>query len=277
MKVRIELVLEGVGAALLLLFPYFLPLLASNLSLYHHRLPITNLLGGALVDMLGLSILAVGFLVAVQYLPRSPQRILTALFMGFMLWRMVDIAIQMQTNLTLLAYWDNLRKRIFIAILLLSGVLAVFLPRITEPVVRAVGLVIAAFAFCTIWIIPQLLHIMLTRQPDESAAFIHLSPPSHSNSNQRIIWILYDELSYDQAFDHPAPGMKLPNLDRLRAESVSFSNLNPAGFPRTASYRLCSWDGALIRLAARFMGTSGTTMNLSTTGSPTIQMPHSLA
>ena len=150
--------------------------------------------------------------------------------MGFMLWRMVDIAIQMQTNLTLLAYWDGLRKRIFIAILLLSGVLAVFLPRITEPVVRALGLVIAAFAFCTIWIVPQLLHLMLTRQPDESAAFIHLSPPSHSNSNQRIIWILYDELSYDQAFDHPAPGMKLPNLDRLRAESVSFSNLNPAGF-----------------------------------------------
>jgi hypothetical protein len=229
-KVRTEAVLEGAGAALLLLFPYILPLLASNISLYHHALPITNLVGGVLIDMLGVAILATVFLIAIPFLPRTLQSIFNALFTGLMLWRIVDIAVRMQTNLTLLAYWDGLRVRIFIAILLLSGVLSLFLARITEPVVRAVGLVVAAFAFCSIWIIPQLLHIMLIRQPSESVAFIHLSHPPHSNSNQRIIWILYDELSYDQAFDHPAPGMKLRNLDRLRAESVSFSNLTPAGF-----------------------------------------------
>jgi hypothetical protein len=228
-KVRTELVLEGVGAALLLLFPYFQPLLASNLALYRHHLPITNLLGGALVDLLGLSILAMGFLVAVQYLPGTLQRILTGLYTGFMLWRIVDLAINMQTELIISAYWDGLREQICIAVLLLSGVLALFLPRITQPVARAVRLLIASFAFCTIWIIPQLLHLMRIRQPTVSAAAIHLSPPSQSASSHRIIWILFDELSYDQAFDHPAPDMILPNLDRLRTESVSFSNLMPAG------------------------------------------------
>jgi hypothetical protein len=96
--------------------------------------------------------------------------------------------------------------------------------------VRAIGLVIAAFALCALWIVPQLLYLTLKRQPDESSAFIHLPPPSQSTSSRRIIWILYDELSYDQAFDHPAPGMKLPNLDRLHTESVSFSDVIPAGY-----------------------------------------------
>jgi hypothetical protein len=224
-------VLEGVGAALLLLFPYFLPLLLnSNLALYHHQPPVTNLLGGAFVDLLGLSILAMGFLVAVQYLPRTLQRTLNALFAGLMLWRIWDIAVQMQTNQTITAYWSGLREQFLVAIILLSGVLALFLPRISQPVVRAVGLLIAGFAFCALWMIPQLLHLMLMRQPGEGAASIHLLPSSHSTSSRRIIWILYDELSYDQVFDHPASGMKLPNLDRLRSESVSFSNLTPAGF-----------------------------------------------
>ena len=230
MKLRAALILEGVGAALLLLFPYFLPLLQhSNLALYRHPLPITNLLGGALVDLLGLSLLAVGFLVAIQYLPRTPQRTLNALFTGLMLWRIVDIAFQMQTNPAITAYWSGLREQFFVAFILLSGVLALFLPRIMQSVVRVVGLVIASFALCTIWIIPQLLHLMLTHPPDERSAFIHLPPLSHSTSSQRIIWILFDELSYHQAFDHPAPGIQLPNLDRLRTESVSFSNLTPAG------------------------------------------------
>ena len=231
MKVRIELVLEGVGAALLLLFPYFLPLLLnSNSALYHHPLPITNLLGGALVDLLGLSILATGFLLAVQYLPQTLQRLLNALFTGLILWRILDIAVQMQSDLKISAYWDGLREQSFIVIILLSGVLALFLPLIMQPVVRAVGLVIASFALCTIWIIPQLLHIILIRQLDESAASIHVPPPLHSTSSRRIIWILFDELSYDQAFDHPASGIILPNLDQLRTRSVSFSNLTPAGF-----------------------------------------------
>ncbi len=231
MKIRTEVVLVGIGAALLLLFPYFLPLLLGpNSTLYHHQPPITNLLGGALVDLLGLSTLAMGFLVAVPSLPRSLQRTLNALFTGLMLWRMVDIAVQMQTNLTITAYWNGLREQFFLAILLLSGVLAFFLPRIMQPIMRAIGLVIASFALCTIWIVPQLLHLLLIRRSGESAASIHLPPPPHSTSSRRIIWILFDELSYDQAFDHPAPGIKLPNLDRLRTESVSFSNLTPAGF-----------------------------------------------
>ena len=225
------MVLEGVGAALLLLFPYFLPILASNLAIYLHRLPITNLIGGALVDLLGLSILAMGFLVAVQYLPAVAAKNTHGLYTGFMLWRIVDIAILMQTNLRLIGLlgWPA-GARSALRSSCCQACWHYFFPASPNLLCARFVLLVAAFAFCALWIIPQLLHLMLIRQPDESAASIHLSPASHSTSNQRIIWILFDELSYDQAFDHPAPGMKLPNLDRLRSESVSFSNLNPAGF-----------------------------------------------
>jgi hypothetical protein len=71
---------------------------------------------------------------------------------------------------------------------------------------------------------------MRLRRPDESSASSHLPASTRSNINRRIVWILFDELSYEQTFDHPASGINLPNFDRLRTMSVSFSNLNPVGY-----------------------------------------------
>jgi hypothetical protein len=224
-------VLEGIGAALLLLFPYYLPFLHPlNHPLYFHGLPVTNLIGGLLIDLLGVSILAAGFLVAIQHFRQPVQRILEALFAGLMLWGIVDFAIHVLIyTLFPITFWGHMRRQSCIAIFLLSGILAYFLPRITQPVIRVVRLVIAAFAFSALWIIPQLLHIALARQSVQSTAPNHLSAFTSSGSNRRIIWILFDELSYDQTFDHPVSGINLPNFDRLHAESVSFSNLAPAG------------------------------------------------
>jgi hypothetical protein len=229
MKMRTAL--EGVGAALLLLFPYYLPLFQpQNLALYHHRLPVTNLVGGLLVDMLGFSILAIGFLIAAQYLRQTPQRILNALFAGFLLWCIVDVVMQINTASWRMTYWNYMRRQSCISICLLSGILAYFVPRITQPAVRAVRLLIAASAFSAVWIVPHLLHLAMVHPPDEVDASSHLPSITSSGTNQRIIWILFDELSYDQTFDHPSPGIQLPNFDRLRTQSFSFSNLKPAGY-----------------------------------------------
>ena len=109
MKARTELVLEGVGAALL--FVPWLPYLdKSNQVLYIVGPPLTNLIGGILVDMLGVAILATGFLVAVQYLPRTLQRSLNALFAGLMLWRIMDIAVTMQTHMSIIVFWYGMAE-----------------------------------------------------------------------------------------------------------------------------------------------------------------------
>jgi len=228
---KIRTALEGVGAALLIT-PYMPYIDPSHLLLYSLGFPVTNLIGGLLVDMLGVAILATGFLVAVQYFPAAPQRILNSLFAGILLWRIVDLALLllMQPDSWITLYWLSARWLIFIVILPLLGLLSYFLPRITEPVVGAVRLVVAAFAFSALWIIPELLHIALVPKPNQSSALVHLPAPVPGASSRRIVWILFDELSYNQTFDHPASGMKLPNFYRLRAESVSFSNLKPDGF-----------------------------------------------
>ena len=49
-------------------------------------------------------------------------------------------------------------------------------------------------------------------------------------SRGRIVWLLFDELSYNQAFDHRYPGLAMPVFDQLKGESVSFSDLKPVGY-----------------------------------------------
>ena len=45
----------------------------------------------------------------------------------------------------------------------------------------------------------------------------------------RVIWILLDELSYDQTFEHRFPGLQLPAFDALAAQSTVFTRVLPAG------------------------------------------------
>lgn len=224
--------LEGFGAALLILLPYYCKfLLPTNLDLYYLSLPVTNRIEGLLIDMVFYSVLAIGILVAVQYLPTYPRRIVGAVFTGLMLWVVVDFVNMVLLHLQYRIYsWNQIWWESALAIPIVCGAFACFFSRITQKTVWLARLTLAGFAFSGAWIVPQLLHIALARQPDNHASSAHSLVPMVSNNNQRIIWILFDELSYNQTFDHPAPGIQLPNFDKLRAKSVSFGDLKPLGF-----------------------------------------------
>jgi hypothetical protein len=182
------------------------------------------------VDLLGVGLLVSGFLVAIEYLPMAFQRIALALFAGLMLWRIGDVAFQLLNGSQYqVGWWESVRKQSRMVMFLLSGALACLLPRITEPAVRAVRLIVAGFAFSALWIVPQLLHLALVRQSDDAAS-PHPSAHIVSSADRRIVWILFDELSYKLTIEHPVSGVKLPNFARMRAESVSFSNLKPSGY-----------------------------------------------
>jgi len=47
--------------------------------------------------------------------------------------------------------------------------------------------------------------------------------------SHRVIWILMDELSFEQTYGHRFPGLQLPAFDRLAAGSSIFTNVAPAG------------------------------------------------
>jgi hypothetical protein len=45
-----------------------------------------------------------------------------------------------------------------------------------------------------------------------------------------LLWIVFDELSYDQVFEHRAADLNLPNFDALRSQSTLFTDTQPAGY-----------------------------------------------
>ncbi len=228
---RMRPVLEGVGAALLL-FPYYLPFFhPQNHDLFHHGLPVTHLIGGILLDLLAGAILVTALLVVLPHLRPTAQKIVEPLFAGLILWILVEFALQL---LVRLQYKVVLYGRIWeygtVAIPLLMGAFCWFLPGIGQPVVRVIRVALASLAFSTLWIVPQLVHLALLRPPAIGNAPERSAAVSGAGSGRRIVWILFDELSYDQTFEHRAADVQLPNFDRLRAQSVSFSRLKPAGF-----------------------------------------------
>ncbi len=44
-----------------------------------------------------------------------------------------------------------------------------------------------------------------------------------------IVWVIFDELSYDQLFEHRARDLALPNFDALRSQSTLFTDVEPVG------------------------------------------------
>ena len=56
-------------------------------------------------------------------------------------------------------------------------------------------------------------------------AVTHPGTPAHT----RVIWIVFDELSYRQVHERRYPGLQLPAFDALAAESAVFTHVIPAG------------------------------------------------
>jgi len=56
----------------------------------------------------------------------------------------------------------------------------------------------------------------------------HLATPAQTPKT-RIIWILLDELSYQQVYEQRYPGLALPAFDQLAAQSTIFTQVVPAG------------------------------------------------
>ncbi len=88
----------------------------------------------------------------------------------------------------------------------------------------AVGVFLFVFAAFSI---AQMLYVM-TWKP---GPYRHL--PTWQTATQRehprLVWIVFDELSYDQTFEHRAHDLGLPNFDALRQQSTLFTDVQPIG------------------------------------------------
>lgn len=93
-----------------------------------------------------------------------------------------------------------------------------------------------------------------------------------ASASPRILWIILDELSYDQVYGHRYPGLALPNFDRLAAQATVFTDAVP-----TAEYTRRALPSMLTGLPLRRTQPSADGRRLylydSTTGKRTLFDP----
>ncbi len=71
--------------------------------------------------------------------------------------------------------------------------------------------------------------VALAHAPAPSGAGAGKGQVREGNPSQsRVVWVILDELSYDQIFSHRQPGLALPNFDRLAAGSAVLTHTEAA-------------------------------------------------
>ena len=58
---------------------------------------------------------------------------------------------------------------------------------------------------------------------------LHHYAAAQPTPHSRIIWLILDELSYRQVYEHRFPSLELPAFDRLAAQSIVFTHVVPTG------------------------------------------------
>ena len=228
--------LEGAGTAIL-----FSPgILWSQLSPIHedafHRLMPQNTITRALaVDLLLLSIfgmlLAIGIEALVRWEAGEGRRsrrplapLLWAVWLGL-------LAAEGTAGLMFaqLARWRGVSDvRAFLAVSELLLLLWIFSPLWYRRCVRFLRYGLMLLGLCIFWMLPVLLAHSLEHQPWDHVRFSKPVPPTAAQ-HRRIVWLLFDGMSYDQMFDHRRPDLMVPNFDKLHQVSVTFSNMGPGG------------------------------------------------
>jgi hypothetical protein len=229
---KTRLWLQGGGLAMLYLLPLIAYFLSPSQNLFYHQvMPITSLTRGVVLDLLLMAlVLGAGFawLRRIQSLFLRRVLWLSALFVtAFVTERgLVDVLQNVSIGFNLPTWAEQ-----FPWIVLAAAVpLLLFAPRYYDLVTKATEVFLMSAGIATLFVVlPQLLYACFNHAPAEQASFVHAVSQPWRPGEPRIVWVLFDELSYDQVFEHRQPDIDLPAFASLRQESVSFSHLVPMG------------------------------------------------
>jgi hypothetical protein len=89
-----------------------------------------------------------------------------------------------------------------------------------------IGVFLAVFAFCTVI---QLIHVTHWKPGPHEHTAAWASSAQPQRRHPVLVWVIFDELSYDQVYGHRAADVALPNFDALRDESTVFNDAQPIG------------------------------------------------
>jgi len=91
----------------------------------------------------------------------------------------------------------------------------------------AVGIFLAAWA---VFSAVSLLWVMRWEPGPQRIDAVWEVTPQPPRQHARVVWVVFDELSYDQVFEHRAHDLVLPHFDELQQMSTVFTNVQPVGY-----------------------------------------------
>jgi Sulfatase len=216
------------GLANLYLLDLTGPLIATDHDLVYHLIgSASSVIIPIIVYVVGLSLLLTGLL----SLAERPGALRVIIWSAFLL-ALPSILLHTIANFSGTEIPDWLTY--LVASVCLATLVAIaflwrkFLPRF-EKIQHAAAAVLGFFAFTGLLIFAQLVWSGWQARNLNRAPTLHKAQLASTPPRQRIIWLLLDELSYQQLYERRYPGLELPAFDRLAAQSTVFTHVVPAG------------------------------------------------
>ncbi len=129
--------------------------------------------------------------------------------------------------------FDLIEGLVFILLVVWAAVLLLLLLRFGKwyrLLMRASSALAASLVIFACSSIAQLIWVARWKPAPNRITAAWSQSPQPPRTHPRIVWVVFDELSYDQAFEHRAADLSLPNFDALRAQSTLFTHAQPAGY-----------------------------------------------
>jgi hypothetical protein len=95
-----------------------------------------------------------------------------------------------------------------------------------ELLLQFSGALLLGLGFYCIFVVLNLLHFSMWHQAPTSIMERPVESPNKPD-RPRIVWVLFDELSYRQSFGDRFQPLQMPNFDDLRKTSTLFTNVQP--------------------------------------------------
>ena len=220
--------LQSAGLATLYILPVAVHFVSLRLNeAYHHPHPISSVPLAMLAVMLLIWLVGGMAFLAIEHLPERWRNlepiVLAVLFVGLLIRLVLSTHHRVFTPLALHVLYCLL-VLVPIVLLISRQVRKGYFARCAT----AITILYCVAGFGALVLLPRLAVYAFRREPPEQTSFRRGALPA-PQAKSRIVWILMDELSYDQTFEHRQPDLLLPNFDAFASQSTSFSNLKPIG------------------------------------------------
>ena len=221
---RWALVLQALGLAVIYGTPLIYPLIDAHYGLvYHLHDSPSRLFAPVLIDVLLLTALLYGLLRSIARPGRRNAMANHALLLGApaLLYAEARLQLQLPFNGMPLKIYAAAAAAVLLGIALRRETWAGCV-RLTQTVFLFAGL-------SGMLVLLQLTYCWFASRSLGKVPQLHARATPAGAPGGRVVWLVLDELSEDQAFTHRYAGLDLPSLDALAAQSTRFAEVVPAG------------------------------------------------